>query len=142
KKWDILLKTHTTTNSKNEFLEKNVESLKKQVADKTAELSESNSKVMKLSAELEVFKKQIQMMNTTSTLNQILDSRRSPNIRNGLGYSRNSHNSLSTKFVPAGTSSWTNIENNQKMLRKYTPICHYCHKKCHTRPECYRFYSD
>ncbi|XP_031091039.1 uncharacterized protein LOC115996034 [Ipomoea triloba] len=123
KKWDILLKTHTTTNSKNEFLEKNIESLKKQVVDTNAELAESNSKVMKLSAELEAYKKQIQMMNTTSTLNQILDSGRAPNIRNG-------------------TSTWTNVETYQKILRKYNSTCHYCCKKGHIRPECYRFYSD
>ncbi|XP_031108661.1 uncharacterized protein LOC116013148 [Ipomoea triloba] len=142
KKWDILLNTHITTNSKNEFLEKNIESLKKQGSDTNAELAESNGKVMKLSAELEAYKKQIQMMNTTSTLNQILDSGRSPNIRNGLGYTRNSQNSFTTKFVRAGTSTQPNVETHQKILRKYNPTCHYCYQKGHTRPECYKFYSD
>ncbi|XP_031131850.1 uncharacterized protein LOC116033235 [Ipomoea triloba] len=41
-----------------------------------------------------------------------------------------------------GTSTWTNVETHQKILRKYNPTCHYCYKKGHTRPECYRFYSD
>ncbi|XP_031106191.1 uncharacterized protein LOC116010828 [Ipomoea triloba] len=115
KKWEILLKTHTTTNSKNEFLQKIIESLKKLVADKDAELVESRSQVKMLSTKLEALKRQIQMMNTTSTLNQILDS---------------------------GTSIGIRTDANQRNLRKYIPTCHYCNKKGHTRPECYKFYND
>lgn len=65
---------------KSGILEKNVDILKSQLVENEKELSESSSRAIQLTVDLDSLKKQIHMMSTTSTLDEILNAGRSPNI--------------------------------------------------------------
>lgn len=81
-------------------------------------------------------------MSTTLTLNEIMNSGRSPNIRKGLGYIQNFATHQTTKFVSSSAGTSSAPYHPRYILRKYTPICHYCRTKGHTRPEYFKFYRD
>ncbi|XP_019157429.1 PREDICTED: uncharacterized protein LOC109153996 [Ipomoea nil] len=105
-----------------------------------------------------MLKRRIKMMDTTSTLDQILDSRRTIPTTYDLGFSGNKGKSgivfvKATRFDSASGSgpevqsskSKTMIRNMKHSLLKYKlykHVCHYCRVRGHTRPECFYFYKD
>ncbi|XP_019151247.1 PREDICTED: uncharacterized protein LOC109147975 [Ipomoea nil] len=70
-------------------------------------ITQIRSREGKLIKELEDQKKNIKMMDTTLTLNKILDSGQNPNDKKGLGYNRGESSKNIPIFVKEGTSTDT-----------------------------------
>lgn len=71
--------------------------------------------------ELEELKRKIRMMDTTSILNEILDSERNVHIKTGFGYHEGSSSGCQTVFVKCSTSGTTksyNVPVNPRFKRK------------------------
>lgn len=86
-------------------------------------------------------------MDTTSTLDKILDSGRQSHVRTGLEYVGSQTKGNQTIFVKAIEKIVESVpkyvvKQSRRMFRFYLPICHYCHKCGHIIHECYRFYCD
>jgi len=86
-RWEALFKVHHSLSSKIAVLEDAKMVYKNQASEKDLLLKASLEREEKLQQELDMLKRRIKMMDTTSTLDEILDSGRQTSTKFGLGFS-------------------------------------------------------
>ncbi|PNX91973.1 gag-protease polyprotein [Trifolium pratense] len=129
-------------------------------AEKTSHLkkiSELNDEVILLNSKLEHMSKQVRMLNSgTDTLEEILEVGQKPGNPKGIGFNYDSMNKKSqssvTKFVSSKEKYDPTMSEQMlphpkrhqgtKSKGKSKPwICHYCGKKGHIKPFCFKLYG-
>ena len=168
RKWTELTKCYEKISSQNQQLKNEKNHLQKHNSEFESKLKESQISVATLNAELEKMKMLVKMLNSgSSKLDEILSAGTIEKEHFGLGYTGQAGNGQ-TAFVK-GTSCGSYEENNVRgkraattpirnltimaprrisgvppggtpgKRRNWVPIYHYCNKRCHIRPRCFRF---
>ncbi|XP_019155252.1 PREDICTED: uncharacterized protein LOC109152132 [Ipomoea nil] len=127
-KWEALLKTYRVVSSEVRVLQNAVNVFKGQVADRDALIKDYTNReeklqqeIKRLTLELNTYIKRIQMMDTTSTLDEILDSGRQSSARFGIGFTGETSKDKTT-FVKASHSEIAPESSKAKDYRESVPI--------------------
>lgn len=114
-------------------LNSKIDSLSKEVAQKQATLDDTLEKLRVANKSLD------SLMGGTNKLNQVLEMGKPFGDRTGIGY----HNSKQNISEKASTSKAVSFNYNQLKSKvddasKFIPICHFCGRKGHIRPRCFK----
>ncbi|MCH80649.1 gag-pol polyprotein [Trifolium medium] len=128
--------------------------LKKEKKECLGTINDLETEVSVLNCKLESMSKTFKMMNNgTETLDQILQTGRSPKNMEGLGGDyMTKQNPNPKKFVPTQQSHTSTMSGQMLQHPKYHQrsntkskfqvwTCHYCGKKGHIKPFCYKLYG-
>ncbi|XP_019184815.1 PREDICTED: uncharacterized protein LOC109179776 [Ipomoea nil] len=101
--WEQLVKINKNLNDDLKHRDDRLKELNTELVAKEDLITQIRSREGKLIKELEDLKKTIRMMDTTSTLDRILDSGRNPNDKKGLGFEQGQSSMSAPTFVKEGT---------------------------------------
>ncbi|XP_019172698.1 PREDICTED: uncharacterized protein LOC109168107 [Ipomoea nil] len=125
--WEQLVKVNKSLNDDLKQRDDHLKKLSTELVLKEDLITQIRSQEGKLIKELEDLKKKIKMMDTTSTLDKILDSGRNPNDKKGLGFERGESSKMAPMFIKEGTSvdrSFHNYDQSQSSQIKQKGIIH------------------
>ncbi|XP_019175565.1 PREDICTED: uncharacterized protein LOC109170883 [Ipomoea nil] len=101
--WEELVKINKNLNEDLKNRDELLKKLNTELVTKDDLIAQIRSREGKLIKELEDLKKTIKMMDTTSTLDKILDSGRNPNDKKGLGFERGQSSMSAPVFIKEGS---------------------------------------
>ncbi|XP_019179849.1 PREDICTED: uncharacterized protein LOC109175046 [Ipomoea nil] len=112
--WEQLVKVNKSLNEDLKQRDDLLKKLNTELVTKEDLITQIRSREGKLIKELEDLKKNIKMMDTTSTLDKILDSGRNPNDKKGLGFERGESSKTVPVFIKEGTSVGKSVHSYEQ----------------------------
>lgn len=150
-KWNEVVSLNQRLYEKIATASKEKDELLASVASLNEELKSERSQQDKFLSEITLLKKNIRMLNSgTSKLDEILCIGKTSGDHHGLGYQRGGASSSKTIFVPsinsqneaAGSRTVTTVSATPAKASQKSWVCHYCAKKGHIKPWCYKLLKD